>query len=148
MAIKRRPIEDEDKAIELAVEGKTLVDIAKILGFTSKYAFTNYRHKFEDFNQRLDHARSDYCDDLEDQLLTIPMELDCKTAQILSNNIIKILEYRNPKRYSPKYQHEIQVTVDISGSLDRAERRVQATVSNVIEIQAANAKQIQNESDD
>jgi hypothetical protein len=137
--------EQEQVIFDKVLEGSKLIDISKLIGF-SRYEFVTYRKNFPEFNDKLEAARNDYCDYLEDMLLDLPTRYDSDTAKQLSTNIMKILEYRNPKRYSPKFQHDIQVTVDISGSLDRAERRVlESNISNVIAIDSA--RSIKNDDD-
>ena len=127
--------EEIDLAINLVLEGQKFTDIAKKLGFKNRQEFHNYCRSHPEFKERLDQARNDYCDHLEDLLLDVPIRYHGETAKVLSQNIMKILEYRNPKRYSPKFQHEITTTIDIASSLDKAERRVlDITQSNVIAI--------------
>lgn len=132
MAIERLSKDIESKVCEWALNGEKFVDIARKIGM-SVHQFHSYKSKFEEFNIALDKARNGYCDQLEDLLLTIPLEFDPKVAEIYSKNIQQILKYRNPKRYGDKVNLDMTVSVDIAGALDRAERRVlESSISNVI----------------
>ncbi len=129
--------EKEADGLARAAEGMSVIDIAVYLGFKTTLQFYTYRKVYPDFGSDFEDARTSFCDTLEDQLLSMPLEMkNARVADVLSRNIQQVLKYRNPKRYGDKVDLNVTQTIDIAGSLDRAERRVleAGAVSNVVQI--------------
>lgn len=114
----------EEKALELIAQGESFEEVAIMLGLLSAGQLATYRKHYPEFNNSVYESRQIYCEHLEKRLLEIPHMYDVNVAKLLSANIIKFLEYNNRDRYAPRQQHDINVTLDISGALERAKRRV------------------------
>ncbi len=122
--MERLSKELEEEALELAIKGDTYAKISKLLGFTTDMAFFRYREIYPDFNLALTRARAAACDGLEDQLLRCAESHDPKAARVKMESIAKILAYRNPQKYGNRVDLNVTQTIDIVGSIERAERRV------------------------
>lgn len=115
----------EVKAIEMASDGETMETISRMLGFKSVLYFNKYREAYLDFSEQLDAARNARGDYMEDQIINVQnLTSDPKMADVLSKNLMKVAAVRKPQRYGDKLDLNINQTIDISGSLERAERRV------------------------
>lgn len=144
--IQRRDPTEEDSIITEVLAGQLFKDIARNHGMTPRQ-WMNYKKKFPDFEVLVNEALNEYCLTLEQELLHLHEKYDFKTADIYSKNIERVLKYRNPKRYGDKMQMDLQVTVDIAGSLEKAERRV-LEATNVIAIESAKKCHQENENAD
>ncbi len=123
--IKRLSDETEQSAIDMAANGVQFKDIAIKLKFNDASAFLRYRTKFTDFNVRLMNALDAYCIDLEFKLLEIDKHYDnTRMAEVISKNIQQVLKYRNPKRYGDKIDMNVNQTIDITGAIDSATKRI------------------------
>lgn len=126
--------EQEDEIFELITRTDKLAYIGKQYGFT-RSGFAKYMAKHPDFFAKVERARAATCMYLEDDLLSCADDNDPKVARVKMESIAKILKYRDPKRYGDKIDMSVNHTIDISGSLERAERRIiDVTASNVIAI--------------
>lgn len=133
--IKRRDEETEELILDAIIDGKFQSQIAKEFGFGSQSAFKRYLIEFQDFNAKMHIAYESSAIDLEEQLLTIPLKHDAKTADVLSRNILNILKFRNRRRYGDKTEIEINQTVDITIALDAAmQRLIDVTPTNILPI--------------
>lgn len=130
--LERLTEEVELMACEAIANGDSFKAVSEKMGLTQGQLVT-YRRLFPDFQMRVAEAKESLCEDLEDDLLQIPHKYDKDTAKLLSANTIKYLEFNNPKRYSPRQQFDMSVTIDIAGALDRAEQRViDVVATNVV----------------
>lgn len=116
--------EQEDLAFDLILNTEKQANIARQLGFKNRTAYQKYIVNNPDFFELCERARAAACWFLEDQLLFVADDYDGKVARTKMDCIAKILAYRDPKRYGNKMDLNVTQTIDISGALDRAERRV------------------------
>lgn len=125
LEIKRLDDSVEQIAFDMAIDCKTLKEIGLKLGFQTPTQFSRYRVAFPEFDAELTKMREYACEYLEDRLLTVADEFnDARRADIMSRNILSIMAFRNPKKYSPKQQIDVNVSVDIVKALESAERRI------------------------
>lgn len=127
--------QQEQQACEMAADGEKFKTIAQALGFQNSSQLSQYRKYFPDFEYKFQDAVSSYNEDLEAEMIVIPHKYDKDTATLLSNNIKWLLSVRDPKRYAPRQQNDVNVTIDIGGALERASQRVlDITPNNVLSI--------------
>lgn len=135
--LTRRKPEYEEAAFDMILEGKSLDEIAQAMGLGSRRRFQKYCMKYAEFQEACDRARLAQCLYLEEQMLKVCDDYNDKYAKTQLEALAKILKYRDPKKYGEKVNLEVAVTVDISGSLNRAEQRmIDVTASNVIALNA------------
>lgn len=133
--LERLAPEIEEQIFEAIADGQFRRNVCAKFGFKTRYAFGVYLAKFPDFEIELDRAYRIHAIDLEEQLLTIPLEHDPRTADVLSKNILNILKFRDRKRYGDKTEIEINQTVDITVALDAAMARlIDVTPTNVLSL--------------
>jgi hypothetical protein len=142
--LSRRDESAEEKCLSGITQGDSMEESAMKLGLEKGYLFPKYRKLYLDFDESCLAALDQYCDKLENDLKYIYQKYDEKTARGMSQNIIKLLEFYNPKKYSPKQQHDINMTLpDIGKALDEAERRVVEATRNVVQLNAPKKKEIE-----
>ncbi len=125
----------EEMAIDGVLQGHSLEGIAATIGFSGKPKLMQYLAKFPDFGAKFQAALSAQCIDLEEQLLNVADHYEKDVARTKMESIKQILKYRDRKRYGDKTEIDMSVTVDISGAIDAAERRVEQVVgTNVVSI--------------
>lgn len=125
MGFKRISAEQESIAIDRLVAGDSLTNVSALLGFKSHQQFFRYRRAFPEFDAQCLEARLMNCEIREDELLNIVETYpDPKQADVASRAIMRVLSYRDPRRYGEKMDLNVNQTVDISGALARAERVV------------------------
>lgn len=134
--IYRRGPEVEELAFDMILDGKSLDDIAQAMGLGTRRRFQKYMIKFEDFSQMMERARLAECQYLEEQMLSVCTDYSDKYAKIQLEALAKILKFRDPKRYGDKMNVDVAMSVDISGALSRAEKRL-IDVTNVIALPVA-----------
>lgn len=133
--LERLSTDAEDEAIDGVISGYTLEGIAAGAGFSNKGQLLRYLAKYPEFMARFENALAAQCIDLEEQLLNCADKYDKDVCRTKMESISRILKFRNRKRYGDKTEVEMNLTVDISGALERAERRVGEIVeSNVVQI--------------
>lgn len=136
--LSRRPDKLEDEVIAGICDGDSMEQSARKLELELPYLFSKYRKAYPDFDEDCAAALEAYCDRLENDLKYVYQKYSPKEADGMSKNMIKLLEFYNPKRYSPKQQHDITMQMpDISKALDEAERRVVEATKNVVQITAS-----------
>ena len=119
--IERKSPEIEEMACEMAGNGDRFELIARQMGLRSAGQLLQSRTAHPAFDDEFTMALYNYCEFLEQELLEIPhREYPMDQARLLSQNIMKVLEYRNPKKYSPRQQVDMNVNVDFGKALDRA----------------------------
>lgn len=131
--LKRLSKDIEESAFDMVLEGKKLEDIAKELGFSSRHALQRYLIKYPEFMQMFQQARLAECDHLEEQVRHVLDEYSVDAAKIQLEVLTRILKWRDPKRYGERQQIDLNMSIDISGSLERAEKRmIDVSPSNVL----------------
>lgn len=123
--LSRRDETTEEKVVSGICEGDSMEESAMKLGLEKSFLFPKYKKLYPDFEDMCLLAIEALGDKLENDLMYVCQKYDEKSARIMSDNIKKRLEYINPKKYSPRQQHDITVGIpDIGKALDDAERRV------------------------
>lgn len=122
--MKRLSPELEDQAIDGVLEGHSLEGIACTIGFTGKPKLMRYIAKYPEFGARFQNALAAQCIDLEEQLLNVADHYEKDVARTKMESITRILKFRDRKRYGDKTEIDMSLSVDISGAIDAAERRV------------------------
>lgn len=131
--LKQLSKEEEELAFDLVLDGKKLEDIAKTLGFKNSRELQRYKISNPQFKELFDRARLLECEQLEESVRHILDDHNPEYGKLQLEILTRILKWRDPKKYGDKTQIDMTVTVDISGSIERAERRVQELAqSNVI----------------
>lgn len=134
----RLPPEIEEQATSLILRGAKLEEIAIAIGLNSKQAFVRYCYKFPEFKEIYERAKEATAIDIEEQYLHCLDDLSVDAAKVQMEILRQYLKWLNPKKYGDKQQIDLSVTIDISGSLERAERRIaDVSMTNVIAISPA-----------
>ena len=120
--------EEKEKVLEMTLNGHSMITISKALDIHRAAIYCELERD-PDFLQEFNKLRDLANDELLDSLLTITETVTDKIgvlkARLKAQNILAIVEKRNPKKYSPKLSVEHQVTVDLSSLLKAADNRVQ-----------------------
>lgn len=128
MSARKLSPEERDIACEYALKGDSLVNIAKVLGFSSVSLFYQYRVNDPEFSKALDHARLAGCDYLEDEILGVVDQYEsAHHARVKMDALCRVLAYRKPERYGNRLDMSITTTVDIGSSLARMQSQLAAT---------------------
>jgi len=115
--------DEERRAIDMALQGKRLVDIRKELNIGS-YEFWDLRENNTDFASAFARARKDGIDDLTETLLTIPDdEPDVQRARLKSDNIKWYASKAKPEVYGDKLDLTVTNNVDLNSALEAARAR-------------------------
>lgn len=130
--IERLPEDKEELAFDLVLEGNTLETIAKRIGLTSAQSLQRYMMKFPEFMELFDRARVAECIQIEEDYRHILDNHSAEGARVQEVILSKLLKWRDQRKYGDKTQIDMSMTIDISGALDRAEKRVLEIASNVI----------------
>lgn len=132
--LERLRPEIEERACENILAGYKLDAVARDMGLNRR-KLQIYLIQHPEFAVMVDNALLAQCMYLEEDLLNCADDYGKDVARTKLEAIAKILKYRNPKRYGDKTQIDMTVSVDISGAIDAAERRVEQIVAtNVIAI--------------
>ncbi len=124
--------EEQDEAYELAIRGHGYRKIAESLGFSSDYAFYNFRATRPDFAKALMAARDAGNILIEDEIKEIPeTEDDPQMARAKADILFKLLAIREPARYNPKMEINLTQTMDIGHSINRMQQALDATYRDV-----------------
>ena len=127
--------EQEELAIDMILMLKQQQEIARKLGFKNRNAYSKYLIKHPEFFEQVERAVVMSCLYLEDDLLAVADDYNKDNARVKMESIARVLKFRNPKKYGDKLDMSVAHTIDISGSLERAEKRIiDVTASNVIAI--------------
>ena len=131
--IARLSPDAEEKALDLMLEGKKLDVIAKGIGLKSKDALVRYLANYPEFASQFEATKQARAIDLEEQYLHCLNDLSVDAAKVQTGILAQYLKWLNPKKYADKQQIDLSVTVDISGSIERAAKRIESLESsNVI----------------
>ena len=96
-------------------------------------SFWEYQKRYPTFAEELNTFRKESCLILSDDLmhlsadlmkrdkLSVPMAM---TAKLHSDNIARVLGYRDPATYGARIDHNVNITVDLKGALAAAETRL------------------------
>lgn len=122
--IVKKTDEQEDKAIDAILEGKKLHDVAVAMGLNSRVALQKYLIMFPEFMQRFDRAKFADCARLEEEFEHICDKFRPDYGRNQIEIIRRLLMWRNPQKYGEKQQIDMKMEVDISGALDRAQKRL------------------------
>lgn len=121
-------VKDKAKALDLALEGKGLKDIALAIGITYKQ-FWEYRLKDTLFETELRRARAEALEYMVDSLDKIPEDIaDVQRARLKSDNIKWIASKRKPEVYGDRLDINVKQEVDIGAALLEARSRAQLPV--------------------
>lgn len=119
-----RSKELEDRVIELYSEGKTVTEIAAIIGVK---VHTIQRWKLDDpiFYSNCTRAQDTGYEIDADSLKTIAdVEPDVNKARLKSDNLKWLLARRAPSRYGDKLDINVTGAVSLTAALDEAKRRM------------------------
>jgi hypothetical protein len=120
-----------DAVVDLILSGGTYEDVAKKLGFKNYGALKRYLKTDPDLDLRIKDARFDSCDALEDQLLMLADKYNKEYARVKMEAISKLLQYRNPQKYSHKVDLNVNQNISIKANLDKATERLYHSVRDV-----------------
>lgn len=121
----------------MQLEGQSVANTAKALGFSHPMQFLRYRKAYPDFENRFESARDMSCEILEDKILTVIEDTETPhEARVRLDALCKALSFKNPSRYGQRIDLSITQTVDIGSSLSRMQQSLDATYRNVTEIAA------------
>lgn len=135
MAKKRLSNELEELAFDMVLDGFKLDDIAKKLGLTGRKGLQRYQIYFPEFQELFQRARLAECDYLEERVRYVLDDYSVDAAKIQLEVLTRLLKWRDPKRYGDRQQIDMNVSIDVLGSLERANQRVvEAMKTNVIEM--------------
>lgn len=131
--ISRLPVDIEEKALDLVLEGKRMAEIAKAIGLDSRAQLQRYMAKFPEFHAEVQKARILEAESIEEEFRHLMDKYSTDAAKVQMEIYTRYLKWVNRERYGDKYVAEINVNVDMSKVLEAAEARV-ITSRNVIEI--------------
>lgn len=124
--------DEKDQAYGMAVVGDSLVNISKSLKFSDPKVFWRYRQTDPEFAKCLDSARVAGCEHIEDQILSVVDDYpDARQARVKLESLCKALEYRNPVKYSPKMNIQVNHSLDIGGALQRMDQQLAASYIDI-----------------
>ncbi len=129
-----RILTEEEKilAFEMAIQGQGYREIAQALGFTSHFAFYNFRVKDPVFDKALLHARHAGNVLMEDEVKRFPeTESDPQMVRAKADIYFRLLGIRDPSRYNPKMDINVTNTVDIGSSIARMHERLAASYAAI-----------------
>lgn len=113
----------EQKAIDLALEGRSIKRIQEILEVSASY-FWHYRKEHIPFSSNFAHALEEGNHRQVDRLLEITEEIeDVNKARLISDNIKWTAARKLPHIYGDRLDINVTHMVDISGALQAAKRR-------------------------
>lgn len=120
--------------------GKNLGEIATFMGFGSIQSLQRYTIAHPEFAEQIERARLMECVRLEEEFRNVTKEFDdAGMARVQVEVISKLLKWRDQKKYGDKTQIDMNINIDISGSLEKAEKRViDVTYSNVLALKPKN----------
>ncbi len=113
-----------DEALDSIIKGNSIRKVAMFLGFKSLNKFSKFLLDNPAVLAEIENARVQACMHLEDELLSVADDYGKDVARTKMDCIAKLLKFRDPKRYGDKLDMSVTHTIDISGSLLRAEQRV------------------------
>lgn len=134
--VKDVKLSDEQKelALSLAIKGDTVTKIAEALLLTN-WLFYRARVADPSFNQAFHDARAEGVNNQVDRLDNIHDEFeDPQVMRVVSDNIKWKASKLNPKTYGDKLDVNVTQTVDISGALDEAKKRIKDVTPIVPEL--------------
>ncbi len=114
----------EEKAYEMILDGETLDNIAVALGLKTRRTFQRYQLQHPEFLELCDRARIAECQYIEEEIRHVASKYSKDYARVELEALTRILKFRDPKKYGDRVNLDSNITIDIAGSLDRAERRV------------------------
>lgn len=117
--------EQVELLIDDALNGRHMVESAKKLGFISRYTLWDFLRRNPDINDQLKLARFESCMFLEDDLLNIHvLEPDAKMARVRSDNLVKVLAFRNPATYSQRLDLNLNQNISMKLNIEGANTRI------------------------
>lgn len=123
----------EDMAVDMILNLDTMSSIQKKLGFKTRQLFSKYLADNPIFLQKIEAAKALTCAFLEDELLTCAQDYPKDISRVKMESIARVLKYRDPKKYGDKLDMSVTHTIDIAGSLDKADKRMlDVTPINVV----------------
>lgn len=135
--LKRCSDEIEQTAFEMVLEGQKLQDIAKSMGLKNSASLQRYLIKYPEFMEMFERARQAECYAIEEEYRNIVNDYNPDYGKVQQDVLRRILAWRNPKVYGEKQQIDMSMNIDISGSLDRANKRlIDVTTTAVVQIAA------------
>lgn len=133
--MKRLSADIEQMAFEMVLEGKKLQEISKAMGLKGKTSLQYYLIKFPEFMELFERARQAECWAIEEEYRNIVNDYNPEYGKIQSDVLRRILMWRNPKVYGERQQIDMSMNIDISGSLDRANKRlIDVTTTAVVQV--------------
>ena len=131
--ISKLTAEQEEMALNAALECKSLGNIAKLLGFTSDMTFYRYCKNNTPFYDALKATRSQAYEELAYSVLAIVDEyLDPQQARVKLECIKNFLAWMDPAKYGNRVDVNVTQTIDIAGAIALARRRVELDVTPVL----------------
>jgi hypothetical protein len=116
--------EQENIAIQLAADGKSIVEIQEVCKIDSR-SFWKYREQYPKFARDFLLARQEGLEQLADSLITTADEYeDVQRGRLKSENIRWLLSKRKPLTYGDRLEVNMTQTVDIGAALLEAKNRV------------------------
>jgi hypothetical protein len=113
-----------DEAIEHILELRSIDILWKKLGFKSRTAFYRYCRANPEFEILLDDVNHFSCRFIEDEIKYIHDDTDAKVANVKLNAYLKLLAFRDPKKYGPKLDVSMNQTISIRENIEKANDRV------------------------
>lgn len=113
-----------ETALEMFRDGATHQDVADALG-VSRATWLRLRRRDKALKEAVEEARAEGAEILIDMYQRTPYEEpDAARARVKLEALRGTLELRYPERYGKRYHDVTHRTLDMSGALERANRRV------------------------
>lgn len=114
------------------INGRSLREIAKNLGFNANNGLLKLIHRDPIVKERYLYACSASCENLESNIPTILDDYaDPQQARVQLECVKTILQYRNPQKYGNKLDLNITQTVDLTRAITASEARVDLPARDV-----------------
>lgn len=122
--------EQEEIALNEAINCKPYSKIAKLLGFTNDMAFLKYRRANPFFEERLQATRTHAFEELAYSVLElVDKYADPQQARAQLDAIKNFLAWMEPQKYGQRLDLNITQTLDIAGAIERAKQHAEIDIT-------------------
>lgn len=106
------------------------VTIRKLSTITTRREFNEYLKRDLDFAEQYRQCLVESCMFLENDMLSVNKRCkgDYKLARVMLDQLVKVLQFRNPERYGNKLDVKVE-TVSLKFNLENANKRVQEIIA-------------------
>jgi hypothetical protein len=132
MAKRKLTEQEEEWVINDTFESIKIEDTLKKINMNRRQ-FNSYLKDNPEFAMVFAQAEIDACKFIENDMLNIHRKAkdDHKLARVMLEAMRKVLEYRNPAKYSPKMDMNLNGTISVRGAIDNANNKLTELIRDV-----------------